>query len=359
MANKSFRKCSACGEGMEADESFCTSCGRSYAQQQKDMKQCPSCDKHVKQDAAFCTHCGNSFGEKKQQTNTGVSPFSAQILNLANDFLSVREIAPGRFEFSSETGTQSPVQKVKIKYEAVAQLDEQKKQILFWEKMVESSAGMTAGVFAEKKVQKGIEVGKAIHGQLLFGGKYGFEYGKLRAVIKAIAAEQNWGFKTAILKPQQNTGINKTNNASSKKSFPLVKIGAPVLGFLLLALIVYFCSSGVSTLGTRSFQEQGTVAQGKPFVETDRNTYNYGDTIQVFFYNAPGYSRDWICIVPAGSPDTDAGSYKYLPAKTRGVVTFKTPQSGKYEVRAYYNYSAGRYLVSARSGFTVAKSSGR
>jgi len=347
------KKCPACGENMEMEDTFCTNCGKPYVEKRANLKQCPACGKDVKLDAAFCTHCGNSFGDKKQQINTDISPFSTQILNLANEFLSVREVAPGRFEFSSETGAQSPVQKVKIKYEAVAQLDPEKNQLTFWEKMVESSAGMTVGVFSEKKVQKGIEVGKKVHGHLLLGGKYGFEYGKLRAVIKAIAAEQSWNFKTAILKPQQNTGINKINNASSKKSFPLVKIGAPVLGFLLLVLIVYFCSSGVSTLGTRSFQEQGTVAQGKPFVETDKNAYNYGDTIQVFFYNAPGSSGDWICIIPAGSPDTGAGNYKYLPAKKRGVVTFKTPQPGKYEARAYYNYSSGRYLVSARSGFSV------
>ncbi len=180
MADK-VKKCPACGENMEAEDEFCTNCGKPYVEKRANLKQCPACGKDVKLDAAFCTHCGNSFGEKKQQINTGISPFSAQILNLANEFLSVREVAPDRFEFSSETGAQSPVQKVKIKYEAVAQLDEQKKQIIFWEKMVESSAGMTAGVFAEKKVQKGIEVEKAIHGQLLFGGKYGFELPLSRA----------------------------------------------------------------------------------------------------------------------------------------------------------------------------------
>jgi len=347
------KKCPACGENMAPDDAFCTNCGKAYAPQQANTKQCPACGKNVKQSALFCTHCGNSFEEKKQQTNMNVSSIAAQILNLANDFLSVREIAPGRFEFSSETGAQSPVQKVKIKYEAIAQLDEQKKRVIFWEKMVESSAGMTAGVFAEKKVQKGIEVGKAIHGQLLFGGKYGFEYGKLRAVIKALAAEQNWGFKIAIMKPKQSTGEKTPDVKSIKKSFSWMKIVVPFLAFLLLALIVYFCSSGISPLETRSFQEQGMVAQGKPFVETDKNTYNYGETIQVFFYNAPGSSRDWICIIPAGSPDTGAGNYKYLPAKKRGVVTFKAPRPGEYEVRAYYNYSSVGYQVSARASFAV------
>ncbi len=68
--------------------------------------------------------------------------------------------------------------------------------------MVESSSGTNSGFFSEKTVQKGIEVTKKVHGNLLFGGKYGFEYGKLREVVKAIAGEQGWKFKLAIFKPK-------------------------------------------------------------------------------------------------------------------------------------------------------------
>lgn len=100
-------------------------------------------------------------------------------------------------------------------------------------------------------------------------------------------------------------------------------------------------------------QKHGTIAGGKPLVETDRNIYTGGEEIRVFFYNAPGYSRDWICIVPAGSLDTEVGNYRYIPRKGRGVLTFKSPRPGRYEARAYYNYSPGRYVVSARYGFTV------
>ena len=91
-----------------------------------------------------------------------------------------------------------------------------------------------------------------------------------------------------------------------------------------------------------------------PWIETDKDVYNYGEQIRVHFYNAPGYSSDWICIVPAGSWDTEAGDYKYLPEGVReGVMIFNSPQPGEYEVRAYYNYSAFRYTVSARFHFAV------
>jgi len=81
-------------------------------------------------------------------------------------------------------------------------LEPEKKLVTFWEQMVESSSGMTAGFFSKKTVQKGVEVTEVTHGNLLFGGKYGFEYGKLREVVKAIAAEQGWKFKLAIFKPK-------------------------------------------------------------------------------------------------------------------------------------------------------------
>ncbi|MBN2468992.1 MAG: zinc-ribbon domain-containing protein [Deltaproteobacteria bacterium] len=166
------------------------------------VRKCSSCGETLELDVTFCTNCGSRFEQKETQGAGGSSLIEAQLMELANDFLSVREVSPGRFEFSSQTGAQSPAQKVKVTYEAVAQLEPEKKRLTFWEKMVESSAGMKIGFFGEKKVQKGSEVTKKIHGHLLFGGKYGFEYGKLREVMKAFAGEQGWKFKTVIFKPK-------------------------------------------------------------------------------------------------------------------------------------------------------------
>jgi hypothetical protein len=294
-------------------------------------------------------------------------------MELANDFLTVREVSPARFEFSSQTGAHAPVQRFKIKYEAVALLESGNKQLTFWEKMVESSVGMDAGFHVEKTVQKGIEVGKKINGHLLFGGKYGFEYGKLREAVKAIAGEQGWKFNTVIFKPKQNTDIK---GKDFKISLPDKKILYPVLALFLLAVVgltSYLYFSGRSTTRSQTklgnidqvsadnmesadrkvLQRQGTIADGKPFIETDKDTYSHGEKIRVHFYNAPGYSRDWICIVPAGSRHTEAGNYQYIPRQGRGVLTFRSPRPGRYEARAYYNYSPGGYVVSARYGFTV------
>jgi TolB-like protein len=89
-------------------------------------------------------------------------------------------------------------------------------------------------------------------------------------------------------------------------------------------------------------------------VITDKDVYGSGEMIRVNFSNAPGNNSDWIAIVPAGSPDTEAGDYQYMPkGLSEGSLTYTSPPPGKYEVRAYYNYRRNGYVVSARHGFSV------
>nr|MBP7528492.1 zinc ribbon domain-containing protein [Syntrophorhabdaceae bacterium] len=188
MGNDYVKKCSSCGKEMQIDAAFCTNCGTRFEEKetQKEnaaVKKCSNCGKEMQLDAVFCTDCGSSFEKKERQSTGGGLSIEGQLLNLANDFLSVRQVHPARFEFSSQTGAQAPNLKVKIKYDAVAQLEPEKKQVTFWEQMVESSSGMTGGFFSKKTVQKGVEVTEVTRGNLLFGGKYGFEYGKLREVV--------------------------------------------------------------------------------------------------------------------------------------------------------------------------------
>lgn len=100
---------------------------------------------------------------------------------------------------------------------------------------------------------------------------------------------------------------------------------------------------------------QAVSADDAPQVKTDKDSYSAGETIRVNFFNAPGSNRDWICIVSAESQDNDAGTYQYMPhGLNQGTLTFDVPSTpGKYEVRAYYNYSRNGYVVSARYPFFV------
>lgn len=94
-------------------------------------------------------------------------------------------------------------------------------------------------------------------------------------------------------------------------------------------------------------------------LNTDKDTYSYGEKIKVSFFNSPGNEGDWICIVPAGTPDTEAGDYKYMPKGLgQGSLIFDPASSGKYEARAYYNYSRNGYVVSGRHAFSVGKVGG-
>jgi TolB-like protein len=103
-----------------------------------------------------------------------------------------------------------------------------------------------------------------------------------------------------------------------------------------------------------AFCYQIATADVTPQVKTDKDIYSAGETIRVNFFNAPGNQRDWLCIVAAGSPDNEAGDYKYMPDRvSEGVLTFNASLPGKYEVRAYYNYSRNGYVVSARYSFSV------
>lgn len=89
-------------------------------------------------------------------------------------------------------------------------------------------------------------------------------------------------------------------------------------------------------------------------VKTDKEKYRYGETIKITFSGATGLDSDWLCIVPAGAPDTDGGDYKYMPkGLTTGTLTFDPPAPGKYEVRAFYNYHKTGYTVAARTAFSV------
>jgi hypothetical protein len=95
-------------------------------------------------------------------------------------------------------------------------------------------------------------------------------------------------------------------------------------------------------------------AQTPPEVKTDKDIYSAGEPISVLYFGAPGDSDDWICIIPAGTPDDEAGTYKYLYYKMKqGVIVFDPPAPGKYEVRVYYNYGKKGYAVSARHAFSV------
>lgn len=114
----------------------------------------------------------------------------------------------------------------------------------------------------------------------------------------------------------------------------------PIAAIVLLMMATLFCLTGP--------------VEGALVVRTEKDIYNPDEKIRVYFANAPGNDTDWICIVPAGSPDTEGGDYKYMPRGLgKGSLIFEPRSSGTYEARAYYNYRRNGYVVSGRHVFSV------
>jgi len=100
------------------------------------------------------------------------------------------------------------------------------------------------------------------------------------------------------------------------------------------------------------------IVESALIVHTDKEMYSQAEAIRVIFHQAPGYDRDWLCIVPAGSADTDAGDYQYLPGgANQGILIFAPRPAGSYEARAYYNYRQNGYVVSRRYAFSIVSDS--
>jgi uncharacterized Zn finger protein (UPF0148 family) len=353
MTTNHTKHCTACGKTLKSDAAFCTNCGARLSAQST-QPTCPACGTTAEAGDMFCTNCGHRFTSGTPEPTSAIAALAEKITSLACDFLTVRQTAPGRFELSSQTGAQAPAQRVNIRYEALILLDEQTRQVTFWERMTETKAGVSAGVFAETRTQKGAQVSKTISGHLLSGGPYGFEYGKLREVVKSIATEAGLSFKTVVLKPKMSRGAN-----AGKPSKKVLIAGLAVVAFIAVVAAVSMigrCSSTDTPLFSRekAFEQEGVVADGKPFIETHKKVYASGEPIRVHYYNAPGSSRDWITVVPAGSPDRQVGPYQHLPhGRKRGIITFSALSAGRYEVRAYYNYDTVGYKVATRFAFNV------
>lgn len=73
-------------------------------------------------------------------------------------------------------------------------------------------------------------------------------------------------------------------------------------------------------------------------MRTEKAVYALGEAIGVHLMDAPAYDSDRICIVPAGAPDTDAGSFTYMArGLSQGILTFDLRPPGTYEARVYCN----------------------
>ena len=88
-------------------------------------------------------------------------------------------------------------------------------------------------------------------------------------------------------------------------------------------------------------------------ISTNKTVYQANEPIMVNYANLPGNRQDWITIVAANAPDDSYGEWFYTQGQRSGSRQFRGLAPGNYEVRVYYNWSAGGYVVQDRYAFTV------
>ncbi|MGE5657357.1 MAG: lectin-like protein [Actinomycetota bacterium] len=126
----------------------------------------------------------------------------------------------------------------------------------------------------------------------------------------------------------------------------MMKIKQVIQGTLVCLLVLLL--SGITFLAAPAMADSNSAT-----VKTQKSSYTPNQGIEVEFSGFPGNNSDWITIVPANAADNTYKEWYYTQGKTSGTHTFKGLPAGDYEVRGYFNWSAGGYNVQTRSRLSI------
>jgi TolB-like protein len=88
-------------------------------------------------------------------------------------------------------------------------------------------------------------------------------------------------------------------------------------------------------------------------ITTDARSYQSGARITVRYSGMKGSRFDWITLVKSSEPDTTYGEWTYTDGQKKGSYTFTAGSPGEYEIRVYFDWPVGGYLVKKRVKITV------
>ncbi len=91
------------------------------------------------------------------------------------------------------------------------------------------------------------------------------------------------------------------------------------------------------------------------YARTIKNIFYENEPIIVEYFNLPGFKQDWITVVSKGANDSSYDEWFYTNGARNGTYTFKGLPAGNYEVRVYFNWPDGGYVVMSRYPFVVVK----
>ncbi|MBN1410490.1 MAG: hypothetical protein JW969_06570 [Spirochaetales bacterium] len=83
-------------------------------------------------------------------------------------------------------------------------------------------------------------------------------------------------------------------------------------------------------------------------ISTSKKVYTDAESITVTYAGLPGNEYDWITLVAADEPDESYGNWFYTQGAGTGSRSFPQVKPGDYEIRVYYNWPDGGYIVQAR-----------
>lgn len=90
--------------------------------------------------------------------------------------------------------------------------------------------------------------------------------------------------------------------------------------------------------------QQYTIAIIKP----NKTIFNRYEQVTINYSGLPGNQNDWITLTRASEPDTSYGDWFYTYGQKSGTYAFKVTEPGDYEVRVYYDWPNGGYVVRKR-----------
>jgi len=79
-----------------------------------------------------------------------------------------------------------------------------------------------------------------------------------------------------------------------------------------------------------------------------KTLYTRFEQVTVKYSGMSGSQQDWITLVRASEPDTTYGEWFYTQGQRSGTYTFKPVDPGDYEIRFYFDWPNGGYVVQKR-----------
>lgn len=88
-------------------------------------------------------------------------------------------------------------------------------------------------------------------------------------------------------------------------------------------------------------------------LSSDKTVYREGDPVVINYGGLPGNQRDWVTVVPLGTPADNWGQWTYTDGKASGSFQVDDLAPGAYEARVYLDWPRGGFEVVRHWYFSV------